>query len=253
MHSNILNLSDKLKCLECQSTLLAVNEYNIKCNSCGHIYPYKNSIINFDDKLEEQDFISSTQPKLFKNQKLYEFINFTLLGLLKRTDIDIDNNIRGKEVLDIGCGPKPYFYNPHVTSFHVGIDISIPFLIRSSEILPESHFIKASAINLPFKDNSFDVILYLFTLHHIPYDHSLLIKEAYRVSREKIIVFDHNQSQKGIKKILKANWWKFKDKGFKYNTQNEWEELLKEYKIEEKRLLGGFLENIFEFVIVKKG
>jgi ubiquinone/menaquinone biosynthesis C-methylase UbiE len=202
--------------------------------------------------MDDSDSILFSQPRLFDNQKLYEFINFSLLGLLKRTDIDINKYIKNKEVLDVGCGPKPYFYDPSLASLHCGIDISMTFLKRSSEILPVSHFAKASADNLPFSDDSFDVVLLLFTLHHIPVDHSILIKEANRVSRETIIVFDHNQSSGGFRKILKANWWKFKDKGFRYNTQEEWGELLKGYSVLEKKLLGGFLENIFEFIILKR-
>ena len=251
MSSKIYSLSKKLRCPKCFSINLLIDENIALCNSCMQSFPISNSIIDFLGTHQNAGTLLRYQPGLFEKQRLYEFINFSLLGLLKRTDIDINRYINGKEILDIGCGPKPYFYNPEAASFHVGIDVSWPFVRRSSEILPKSNFAVASADSLPFTDNSFDIILILFTLHHIPIKHSQLIKEAYRVSREKIIVFDHNQSSKGVKRILKEKGWKMKDKGFKYNTQEEWDELLHTYKVEEKKILGGFLENIFEFVITK--
>jgi ubiquinone/menaquinone biosynthesis C-methylase UbiE len=246
--------SNKLRCPYCLSESIMLKEKYAECNNCQKKYSATGNIINFYDSIETAEIIASSQPGLFENQKLYEFINFSILGLMKvRTDIDVNKYIQNKEVLDIGCGPKPYFYDPKLTSFHSGIDISINFLKRISGEIPESHFMKASADNLPFANNSFDVVLFLFALHHIPVDHARLIKEAYRVTRERIIVFDHNQSSGGLKKILKAVWWKFKDKGIHYNNQDEWNEILKNYIIVYKRLLGRFLENIFEFIILKKG
>lgn len=248
--NKILN---KLRCPSCLSGSFELKDTYAECKNCKKKYSTKEDIINFYDSMDEAEIIASSQPGLFENQKLYEFINFTILGLIKiRKDIDVNQYIQNKEVLDIGCGPKPYFYNPKLTSFHTGVDISINFLNRISKILPDSHFMKASADKLPFADNSFDVVLFLFTLHHIPIDHSRLIREAFRVTRERIIVFDHNQSAGGLRKILKGIWWKFKDKGVQYNNQEEWNEILKNYFIENKRVLGKFLENIFEFIILKK-
>lgn len=252
MHISKNNFINKLRCTKCKSGKIDLLENEAVCRSCNSHFPLLNSIINFYDTQNANSEIISSQPKLFDNQKLYEFINFTLLRRFNsRIDIDINKYIEGKEVLDIGCGPKPNFYDPALTSLHAGVDLSLIFLQRSSKILPNSVFLKASADNLPFSDNTFDVALFLFTLHHIPVSHALLLKEAYRITREIIIVFDHNQSSDILRKFLKEMWWKIKDKGFKYNNKLEWEELLREYNVKEKHLMGKFLENVFEFIIIK--
>jgi ubiquinone/menaquinone biosynthesis C-methylase UbiE len=246
------NFVNKLRCPICLSGNIILRNDNAICESCSSRFPLLNGIIDFSNLQDKPDNLLSSQPKLFDKQKLYEFINFTVLGRLNpRTNIEINKYIKDKEVLDIGYGPRPYFYDPLLASFHTEIDISFTFLQRSADILPNSFFLKASADNLPFRDNSLDVLLFLFTLHHIPVDHAHLLKDAYRVVREIIIVFGHNQSLRGIKKFLKRTWWRLKDNGFQYNNQQEWAALLNQYTVKEKYILGKFLENVFEFIIIR--
>ena len=79
------------------------------------------------------------------------------------------------EVLDIGCGNKPYasLFSDEVTSY-VGVDIEQSHLKKVDIICP------ATAIPLP--DNSFDTVFSTQTIEHV-FDHRLLLQEAFRLLR----------------------------------------------------------------------
>ena len=91
---------------------------------------------------------------------------------------------KGSQILDLGCGSaiiaKAFesFFDAKIT----GVDIvdrrvfPIPF-----EIIDGKH--------LPFKDNSFDIVFIAYVLHH-SIEPIELLKEARRVTRDKIIIYE---------------------------------------------------------------
>jgi len=90
----------------------------------------------------------------------------------------------GDKILDIGCG-SAIVANEFQKFFQagiVGVDIvdkricKIPFQIINGK-------------DLSFSENSFDVILISYVLHHAK-DPLYLLKEAKRVSRKRIIIFE---------------------------------------------------------------
>jgi ubiquinone/menaquinone biosynthesis C-methylase UbiE len=190
---------------------------------------------------------------LLKYPKIYDFIN-KLSIKINRVDIeDINPHIKGKTVLDIGCGPNIYYYSPNNAKVCIGLDPSEVF-VQAVKKENDSHqlFLQGDAVNLPFKNNSYQVGLFLFTLHHIPFDHKRILEEAVRCCTEKIIIIDHLQDKSGFRKILKYLWWKIKDRGFKYNTYNEWKELLKSYNVDKEMITGWPLNNIYQVIIKLK-
>ena len=81
-------------------------------------------------------------------------------------------NSRGKFILDAGSGPVQY--PEYVTysegyDYRVCVDISIVALMEARKRLGEKGlFVVADVSNMPFKNNVFDGLVSLHTLHHLP-------------------------------------------------------------------------------------
>jgi ubiquinone/menaquinone biosynthesis C-methylase UbiE len=185
-----------------------------------------------------------------KFPKIYDFQNKISIFLNRINVEDINPHIIGKTVLDIGCGPNFYYYSSNKAKFCIGLDISEKFIQSVKKgIGNHQKFIQGDAGHLPFKSKSSQVGLLLFTLHHIPIDHGMLLEEAARCCTEKIIIIDHLQDKSGFRRYLKSLWWKIKDKGFKYNTYDDWKELLEPYHVTKEIITGGPLKNIYQVII----
>ncbi len=77
----------------------------------------------------------------------------------------------GQRVLDLGCGNGRLFNvlkNKNIK--YIGVDNSEGLLMEAHNQFPEDRekFVKADALNLPFRENEFDVILSIAVLQHIP-------------------------------------------------------------------------------------
>lgn len=104
------------------------------------------------------------------------------------------------KILDIGCGIGKmerylFLYFPLATAY--GID-------PSSKCIEEAiHTCKSNQVifqvfdgeNIPFADDSFDVILFACVLHHVlPNKREKILNESYRVLRKNahLLIFEHN-------------------------------------------------------------
>ncbi|MCF8105171.1 MAG: class I SAM-dependent methyltransferase [Desulfohalobiaceae bacterium] len=92
-------------------------------------------------------------------------------------------DLRGKQVLEIGCGQG------RVTSMLiqdagriVAIDPDRSRIARARESLPGADFRVGTAQNLDFEDNSFDLVLFSLSLHH--QESNTALEEAGRVLRQ---------------------------------------------------------------------
>ena len=110
---------------------------------------------------------------------------------LKKIQLIKDNLVLGKEdlLLDVGCGP--YFADFECTV--VGIDPSIELLKQTK--IPVC---QAIAEALPFKDNSFDVIVSITALQNFE-DLDKALDEIKRVGKERFVI---TFLQKAAKKDL---------------------------------------------------
>lgn len=70
----------------------------------------------------------------------------------------------GEKVLDIGNGGLPPF-SPPETSFYVGVDFSLEMLRKGKNKAYDK--VCGEAMNLPFKKENFNTILYFHLLHHL--------------------------------------------------------------------------------------
>lgn len=91
----------------------------------------------------------------------------------------------GNSVLDIGCGNgrlSDLFKNEDID--YTGVDFSKQLItIAKKERGKNGTFVQATALDLPFKDSSFDKVFSIAVLHHIPSKEKRdrFISEAHRV------------------------------------------------------------------------
>lgn len=112
-------------------------------------------------------------------------INKACLDMLYRSSV----NWGGYRVLDISCG-RGFLSNelakrcPEAEIY--GCDINIPGSVKQLET-ENLHFIEGNAINLPFKDKHFDIVICAHTLEHIV-DAKKAYEELRRVCKRKLII-----------------------------------------------------------------
>ncbi len=90
----------------------------------------------------------------------------------------------GDRVLDIGCGNGRLLELLNdKTIKYLGVDVSEKLIEAARQKYPGNEFLIASALNLPFSDNSFDKVFLVAVLHNIPSEEfrSQILKEAKRV------------------------------------------------------------------------
>ena len=113
--------------------------------------------------------------------------------IMEAVDLELASEVvekatpKGLNVLDVGCGANPrgnvncdLYRTDNLGHRNLGADSRI-----NSKAIP--NFILCSALNLPFKDDFFDVVLCSQVIEHTDKPFSLL-KELIRVSTLKVIV-----------------------------------------------------------------
>ncbi|MEM7117532.1 MAG: methyltransferase domain-containing protein [Chloroflexota bacterium] len=100
-------------------------------------------------------------------------------------------DIRGMEVLDIGCGiggVDVVLVKDHGAAHVIGIDVEAPLLARAAQIAAKNEVANQISFKLvepgllPFPDSSFDLVFSKDALIHIP-DKEAIYREIYRVLR----------------------------------------------------------------------
>ncbi|HBF34443.1 TPA: hypothetical protein DDW35_07750 [Candidatus Sumerlaeota bacterium] len=92
-------------------------------------------------------------------------------------------NLCGRDILDIGCGPGAYIQCAleHSPRLLTGLDVS-PFYLQGIRAqTPQSTGVLASAMQLPFADNSYDVVFLNEILFHV--DAIATLAEVRRILR----------------------------------------------------------------------
>lgn len=81
--------------------------------------------------------------------------------------------VQGTSVIEIGAGTSQYVAGLLPPSsghyFYIGTDVARGALIIGSQLLPEGDFIQCAVRKMPFRRESFDTLLSLGALHHIPF------------------------------------------------------------------------------------
>jgi SAM-dependent methyltransferase len=106
--------------------------------------------------------------------------------------ISLVESVNSTNILDVGCGEGAVanFLNnkPSIKANQIaGLDIELNRLRIARAINPELQFYQGSIYNLPFQNNSFDLVLALEVLEHLEFPEKA-IGELNRVSRDWIVI-----------------------------------------------------------------
>jgi uncharacterized protein YbaR (Trm112 family) len=88
--------------------------------------------------------------------------------------------VQGTSVIEIGAGTSQYVTGLLPPSaghyFYIGTDVTREALRIGSQLLPEGDFVQCAVGKMPFRKESFDTLLSLGILHHIPFWQASLIQ-----------------------------------------------------------------------------
>ncbi len=91
-------------------------------------------------------------------------------------------------------------------------------------------------VNLPYEDDSFDVVMVVDVLHHIKGDIAPLLKEMRRVTRKYVLIKDHMANDRVGKFLLSlADFWANMPFGvgcpFNFQSEEDWHRYFKDLNL----------------------
>lgn len=108
-----------------------------------------------------------------------------------RNEID---NIYLKNILDVGCGVGhhvKFLIRDFKNTLVVGFDYSFGRSVTAYKyVRKNSKILNASAINIPFLDKSFDLVITSHVLEQIKYDIDKVLQEINRIAKGKVIFLE---------------------------------------------------------------
>jgi ubiquinone/menaquinone biosynthesis C-methylase UbiE/ribosomal protein L40E len=153
----MLELSDVIVCPKCQSdSFLGMDSLQcIKCDFTG--LRYKNIMSTLCTNNSYFDELHQVMVENNGNKNVFK------LCYEKQIKTIEDNLKDGMVVVDVGCGPSIPYKKPD-NVFLIGVEPSLSSLMSNSNIDLPLH---SSATNLPLKDSSVDMIICLYSIHHM--------------------------------------------------------------------------------------
>ena len=149
--------------------------------------------------------------------------------------------IKNKKVLDIGCW-SGQFEKLAVKEAKeiVGIDPDEGAIKFAKRTIKGATFLQGSAVDLPFKDKSFDVVTFMDVIEHVPKNSELkCIEEIYRVLKPDGILFLCTPYKHPISVLFDPAFWAF---GHRHYSKKELKNMLSKnnFSVEEVFIKGGF-------------
>lgn len=118
-----------------------------------------------------------------------------VMGAIFHTlDNCLQNELKGCEtVLDLGCGPSSPLKNCRNIKYSIGVEAFKEYLLTSKKQKIHNKYILSKIEELKFPDNSFDAVIMIEVLEHLPKAQgSRILKQAEKWSRKKVIVSSPN-------------------------------------------------------------
>lgn len=194
-----------------------------------------------EDKTEEVRIVARKFGKdFFDGERKYGYGGFNYNPRYwSKVVQDISNYYKlkdGSKILDVGCAKGFMLYDFYKLNRNFqlhGIDISEYAIENSIEELKPNLKI-ANAINIPYDDNSFDLVISINTIHNLDKKNCAnSLKEISRVSRENAFITvdafrDENERKRMFawnltaKTIMSVDEWKYFFKENSYNGDYFW-------------------------------
>lgn len=183
-----------------------------------------NSEIKEEQELNQlaKEFLEITKQTYNKIANSYSNINGTKLLdyeinlydiLFKTAEKELKKPIEDMKVLDVGTGPGrdiKFMYSKGVKRA-VGLDNAEEFIkilkgLEEKEEIPQNSFVKGDMLDIPFDNETFDIVRQYASLLHIPITTKgemldKVIQESYRVLKENGILFVAVKKGKGVQLI----------------------------------------------------
>lgn len=193
-----------LRCPSCARSPMAMDaDHRLMCSQCGAVYPMEGGVPSLIDARAlsgDQRQVSEwwddlclqwyagadrglTASRLYALFDELEELYRSMDHLIFSMDLD---NLAGKAVLDIGCGGGVHDalfrrYGAHVSAVDISGERALSTAYKLSLVREGSGFAaQANGENLPFKDESFDIIYSNGVMHHSESTEAM-VAEAYRV------------------------------------------------------------------------
>ncbi|MBW2990864.1 methyltransferase domain-containing protein [Candidatus Woesearchaeota archaeon] len=150
------------------------------CLKCGKKYPISHGVpvILNDKKLKDFSKTKKNWENWWKKVRkksdidVYDRLWNKALKNLGGEPLYREEHFKGKVVLDAGCGTGRYIksdFSKYGCKEIIGVDLGRQvFEAKRTNNAPNTHFIQADLMNLPFKKKVFDVVTSHGVLHHTP-------------------------------------------------------------------------------------
>lgn len=258
MNKKLISLDNlkfsKYSCCDCKSSFIFTDD-KLVCTYCRSIFDVDGGIPIFDKtNLNKSSGLASN---LFEFPWLYNFFVLLKNKIYKDKFLNIKKYTNDRSVLNVGCGPNvnaPYLeYDLKKVKSFYALDLSYNFVKQASDqnLFSMSNFSVASVYKLPFKNNTFDVVLLPFVLHHLPDHLDKALQECLRVSKKYVIIFDHVVSDNKFIAFLQNLYWNLFDGGFNYLTNSEWNKLLANCSIKKSLNTGLIFKHVYKILLEK--
>ena len=230
------------------------------CKNCKIEFNFIDGIPIFTKKNIEQNPSSfGFFSKLFNSPTFYDYLIKLKVFFFPDKFIGLKQMLKSQNysLLSLGCGSnvseKHLEYDLNNLSHFHGCDISIPFVKAAKKNCKykNTSFSVCSIENLPFANKTFDVTLISFVLHHLNYDLEKILKEAFRVSKKYVVIYDHLKSKNKILGSIQSWYWNTFDGGFQYLDEDQWRKLLRNCKVKKKLITGSIGNHVVKYILTK--
>jgi len=166
-------------CPNCKSEKLKFKKSFLKCQECGESYRISEDKKIIFEKKEKEDIPDSLdyfKHFMKKYDKLYSLLIWLISPVYVSRSLNnfIIKNIKSRNIIALNLGSG----NSNISNKVINIDI---FPYKNTDIC-------CNIANLPFKDNSIDIIFCIAVLEHVP-NPEKDVSEIYRVLKKDCLVY----------------------------------------------------------------